>query len=242
MVVMNDRQVGRVFRALRIRRGLRQVDVARRARVDPDAVSLLDRGELEHLSVAMLRRLWAALGVDVEIEPRLPPAERARLLDAGHAALVERALRIYRAHGWETLVELTFNNFGERGSVDLVAWHPTHRALSLNEVKTRLPDIQELHATFGRKARIVPALLKKERGWLARSVGRVLIVADATINRETVAAHAGTFASSFPGRTVQVRRWLGAPIDGLAAIWYLRYPDGARSYQTRGRVRRPKGV
>jgi len=234
---MNDRQVGRVFRAMRIRRGLRQADVARRAGADAGALYLLERGVLQRLSLPMLRRLWAVLGVDIDIEPRLSPAERARLLDAGHAALVERAVRAYRAHGWETVVEFTFNRLGERGSVDILAWHADSQALALNEVKTRLPDIQELHATFNRKARVVPALASGDRGWRARRVGRLLIVADTSTNRRTVAAHEATFAASFPARTVDARRWLAAPLADLAALWFLPYPAGVRSYEGRRRVR-----
>ena len=96
-------------------------------------MSLIERGQLNRLSFATIRRVWASLGVTAEIDPRLSPAERAQLLDAGHASLVEQAVRHYRAAGWETVVEYTFNNYGERGSVDLLCWRPAESALAINE-------------------------------------------------------------------------------------------------------------
>lgn len=226
-----------MFRALRIRHGLRQADVARRARVSVDSVSLLERGHVERLGFAMIRRLWSALGVLAEVDARVPPAERAHLLDAGHATLVEQAVRLYRAAGWETLVEYTFNHFGERGAVDLLGWRASARALVITEVKTRLPDVQDVHATFDRKLRIVPDAVARDRGWRAARVGRVLIVADARTNHRVVAAHAATFASSFPDRGRAARAWIRDPDRDLSAIWFLPYPNEARCYVGRSRVR-----
>jgi hypothetical protein len=221
---------------MRIRRGWRQLDVARKAGAHRDAVSLLENGRLEGLSLAMLRRLWACVGVPLEVDPRLPTAERARLLDAGHAALVEHAARVYRAKGWQTIVELTFNDYGERGSVDLLAWNQAASALAINEAKTRLPDIQELHATFDRKVRIVPPAIARVRGWRPTIVGRVLVVADTTANRDAVAGHAATFASSFPDRSVAARRWIQNPSGGLAAIWFVRLAGDSRHSRLRSRA------
>ena len=62
------------------------------------------------------------------------------------------------------MVEYTFNHYGERGSVDVVAYHAGHRALLIVEVKTRLTDLQAFLASFGRKLRVVPALVRDDRG------------------------------------------------------------------------------
>lgn len=234
---MDDRQLGRAFRSLRIRRGLRQVDVAARARTSADTVSLLERGQLERLGFSMIRRLWSALGVAADVDPRLSPAERAQLLDAGHAALVERAVQLHQGAGWETIVEYTFNHFGERGSVDLLCWRSSRRALGVIEVKTRLPDVQELHATFDRKTRVVPLAVARERGWHAERVGRLLIVADTRANRRIVGTHAATFDSSFPDRGRAARTWLQDPDRGVSALWFLPYPNEARRYASRSRFR-----
>jgi transcriptional regulator with XRE-family HTH domain len=233
---VNDLQVGRVFRALRIRRGWRQVDVARRAGVHREAVSRLENGRIEALSVTMLRRLWSAVGVAMEIDPRLPIAERARLLDAGHAAIVEKAAQTYLASGWQAIIEFTFNHYGDRGSVDLLAWNERAATLAINEAKTRLPDIQELHATFDRKVRIVPAAVATARGWRPKTIGRVLVVADTTANRTAIATHAATFESSFPSRSVAARRWIERPSGSLAAVWFLRIAGDGRHSEFRRRT------
>jgi transcriptional regulator with XRE-family HTH domain len=234
---VDDRQVGRAFRSLRIRHGLRQIDVARRAGVSDDVVSLVERGQLERLSFSTIRRLWSSLGVAAEVDPRISLVDRSQLLDAGHASLVERAVRLYKAAGWEVVVEYTFNNFGERGSVDLLSWRPIERALAVNEVKTRLPDVQDVHAGVDRKARIVPAVVGRERGWQTTRVSRILIVADTRANRRVVADHAATFDSSLPRRGREVRAWLSAPLDAISGLWFLAYPNEARRYASRSRVR-----
>jgi hypothetical protein len=40
---------------------------------------------------------------------------------------------------WQVVVEYTFNHYGDRGSVDVVAWHAGAGALLLVEVKSE-PD------------------------------------------------------------------------------------------------------
>lgn len=234
---MDDLAVGRAFRSLRIRHQLRQEDVARRVGVSSDVVSRLENGHLERLSFGTIRRLWAALGMVAEVDPRLSPAERAQLLDAGHAALVELALRRYRESGWQTVAEYTFNHFGERGSVDLLAWRPDRRALAINEIKTRIPDVQGTIAGSDRRERIVPAVVSRDRGWRPAVVGRILMLADTRATRRVVATHSGTFASTFPQRTRAAEAWIRDPAGPIAALWFLPYPTEARRYASRSRFR-----
>ena len=56
-------------------------------------------------------------------------AELDRLLDEGHAALLGAVARRLEALGWEVRPEVSFAVFGERGSIDLVAWHATSGTL-----------------------------------------------------------------------------------------------------------------
>ena len=51
-----------------------------------------------------------------------------RLLDAAHAASSTASSPILVANGWEVVPEATFNRFGERGSIDVLAWHPGYGA------------------------------------------------------------------------------------------------------------------
>lgn len=66
---MSWMRVGRSVRAIRLRLGLRQSDVAERARVSRSSVSLLERGFATRLSVAVVQAIAAALGA--RLDPRL---------------------------------------------------------------------------------------------------------------------------------------------------------------------------
>jgi transcriptional regulator with XRE-family HTH domain len=141
---MDDLAVGSVVRSLRRRQGLRQSDVAALAQVSQPVVSRIERGRLEEVTLATLRRVGRVLELALPLDPRWRGGELPRLRDREHAAIVERCVRILRDLGWEVLVEFSFNSYGERGSVDIVAWHPAARALLLVEVKSRLLDLQAL--------------------------------------------------------------------------------------------------
>ena len=232
---MHDEGVGLAIRAVRQRRGLRQVDVAATAGVAQSVVSAIERGRLESSSLAVLRRVAGASGVGLQLAPRWSGGDLGRLLDAAHAALVEHVVAILRASGWEVVVEYSFNHFGERGSVDVVAWHRMARALLIVEVKSRLIDVQDLLATLGRKVRIVPALLARERGWRPDMVGHVVAVPSSHGARSVLARHSSTFGAALPARTRAVRAWLAEPSGPLAGIWLL--PDIAGTARTRKRVR-----
>jgi len=141
-----------------------------------------------------------------------------------------------RAEGWDVTVEYSYNHFGERGSLDVVGWHATRMALLIVEVKVRVLDVQDLHAGVDRKARVVPALLAAQRGWRARTVGRLVVVRDTPANRAVVARHAQTFAASLPQRAREAARWLRDPVGQLTALWFVRPATDRRSTKRGGHV------
>lgn len=134
---MDDLTVGQVLRAVRRRLRWRQQDVAARARVSQKLVSLAESGQLERLSITSLRAIGRALDVRLLIDPRWRGGQLPRVLDEEHARLVNAVAAILRRRGWQILVEYTFNHFGDRGSVDLIGWHPRQLSLVLIEVKRR---------------------------------------------------------------------------------------------------------
>jgi len=79
---VDDVRVGAVLRALRIRRDLRQVDVARMASVSRSVVSLVERGYLARTNVASLRSIAGVLEATIDLVPRWRGAEIDRLLNA----------------------------------------------------------------------------------------------------------------------------------------------------------------
>jgi hypothetical protein len=184
-------------------------------------VSQAETGHLDRLTLRSLRAIGRALEVRVQVEPLWRGGQLPRLLDAEHASIVNAVAAIMRRHGWEILVEYAFNHFGDRGSVDLVGWQPRHRALVLVEVKSRITDVQDLHAAMARKGRVVPMLLVKERGWRPASIGQLLVVSEASAQRRVVARHGEIFSATFPQRALGARSWLAHPVGTLSALWFL---------------------
>jgi hypothetical protein len=164
-----------------------------------------------------------------------------RLLDEAHARLVDEVVRRLRALGWDVAVEVTFSRYGERGSIDVMAFHPGRRALVVIEVKSVTPDMQAMIAGIDRKARLAPALAL-DRGWDAAVVARVVVVSDTRTNRRRLDEHQATLAVALPARTRDVLRWLRDPGDGaVSGIWILsdgRQADGARRRRHRARLPR----
>lgn len=190
---------------------MRQADLSEKSGVSQRTVSEIELGRLEHVRLETLRLVAEALDVRVSVDAWWRSGRIDHLLDRGHAALVEHVVRTLRDVGWIVRVEVTFNEYGERGSADVVAWHPVERAILIVEVKTRIDDTQEATSTFSRKVRILPAILARDEGWDALTVGRVLVLADTRVNRALVRDHAATFDTIWPARTVAVRRWLRRP-------------------------------
>jgi transcriptional regulator with XRE-family HTH domain len=234
---MDDVRIGNAARLIRQRRGWRQQDLAQAADVAQGCVSKLERGQLAHLRVETIRSIARALEMEITFEARWRGGELSRLRDAEHAGLVERFVKYLEVRGWEVVPEYTFSHFGERGSVDILAWHPALEALLIIEVKGRIVDVQDLVATLDRKRRLVPRLVSEERGWRARAVATVVIATGSGANRRIVGRHGATFQAVFPGRGLDARRWIKSPVGPLAALWLVE-PPGRRVPVPR-RVRRP---
>jgi transcriptional regulator with XRE-family HTH domain len=222
----DDFAIGRMVRDVRRSRGQSQESVAARAGVSRETVSRLERGLGSGMTVERLRAVSLALGMPSIVTLGWRGPELERLRDRRHAALVEQMSRILLESGWEVVPEYTFNHYGERGAVDGLAWHSVHRALFIGEIKTRIWDLQEMLSTLDRKRRLIPGLLRLERGWDARSVGLVLTMNESSTHRHLIERHAATFRGALPGRQIDVRRWLDAPTGDLRGIWFL--PDSHR--------------
>jgi transcriptional regulator with XRE-family HTH domain len=239
-VPMDGVRVGRIIVAVRQNKGLRQADVGRLARVSQSVVSRIERALIRGITVETMDRIATALELDLRIELRGRSGDVDRLVDREHASLVELVVARLRAGGWEVLVEYTFNHFGERGSVDVLAFHTEHGALLIVEVKSRLTDLQAFLASFGRKLRLVPDLVRSEPGWDVHHVGRVLVITGTTANRAIVQAHGAVFNVSFPTRARGFHRWLRAPVGPLAAVWFVSGSRRTTGMRVR-RVRRAAG-
>jgi transcriptional regulator with XRE-family HTH domain len=232
-------RVGRALRALRIRRGWRQQDAASAAGLSRSLFGRIERGELARVCLGDLEGASRVLGADLDVRIRWHGEGLDRLLDATHAAMVESVVAMLQGAGWETAVEVSFNFLGERGSVDVVGWHPVARALLIVEVKSVIPDAQSTISTHDRKSRLA-ASIGELRGWRPQIVGRLLVVAESSTSRGRVHALDAMFRTAYPDRAVGIRGWLREPSRALSGLLFLRVargPDRMRGIAGRQRVR-----
>lgn len=211
---MRDDAIGRGLRALRHRRGLRQRDLSAIAGVAPSVIAEIEAGRIGPHSVAALRRAVEAGGGWLRIDLQVAGGDVYRLLDADHAQLQAHWRAWLERHGWLVDAELTFNHYGERGSIDLYAWHAASRTLLVIEIKTAIVDVQSLLAGVDRKVRI-GGQLARGRGWRPRAVIPVLLVAEGTTARNRILEHASLF-SGFSLRGRAALSWLADPASQMS--------------------------
>lgn len=73
-------RVGRFVRAVRVRLGWRQADLAGKASVSQQQVSLIERGHLQGVPLRMLRRVLSALEASADLDVRWRGGAVDRLL------------------------------------------------------------------------------------------------------------------------------------------------------------------
>jgi transcriptional regulator with XRE-family HTH domain len=239
---MDALRLGRSIRVLRLRTDKRQEDVGRQAGVSRQVISRIESGDIDGMTLATIRRVADAVGADVQLTARWHGEGLDRLLDAAHAGLVERVVRLLQDAGWETAVEVSFSIAGERGSVDVVGLRRDTGSVLIVEVKTVVPDAGGMLMTLDRKARLAPRIAR-QLGWPCESVSRLLVIGDSSTTRRRVAALDATFQAALPARGWAVKRWLRQPAEVLAGILFLPFASGTgrrRSPTGRQRVRRPR--
>jgi transcriptional regulator with XRE-family HTH domain len=229
---MEDQRFGSIVRAVRIKRRWRQSDLAAKARVSASTVSRVERGHASTLSLEVIRRIASALDVRVELLARWRAGDLDRLLNAKHSALHEQVARMFRDQlpEWVFEPEVSFAIYGERGVIDILAWHPRRRALLVIELKTDIVDVNDLVGGVDRKRRLAHKVAR-DRGWEARFVSVWIIVAAGRTNRARLAAHGAMLRAAYPmdGRTI--RHWLRDPARPVAALslWQNMHPGAAKA-------------
>ena len=242
MKVGLHRRLGASLRAVRIRRRWRQEDVATRAGLSRESISKVERGLLDGVTVGTLIKIGAALDVRLEIVANWRGGDLDRLLHAGHSALHESvAVHLASVPGWVFAPEVSFAIRGERGVIDVLAWHAATRSLLVNELKTEIADVQEMVGTLDRKRRLA-GWIGAERGWRPLTVSSWLIVVEGSTNRRRAAAHRTMLHAAYPSDGHTMRSWLLRPAGSIAALSF--WSDDAvaavrRHLPSVGRVRDP---
>jgi transcriptional regulator with XRE-family HTH domain len=230
--------VPRSIRALRLRKGWSQAELAERSGVSREAVSRMERGALAGMTIARVDQIATALGASVAVQVRWQGEQLDRLVDAAHAALQQEVAELLIGLGWLIRVEVSFNHYGDRGRVDLLAFHPLLRVLLVVEIKSGLGDMQDTLGRIDVKVRL-GGVLAREVGWTdVSAVVPVLVIGDSRTARNLVAAHDALFAR-FDVRGRAALRWVrrpGAPWPA-GLLWFANRQDSRPV--TNVRVRRP---
>lgn len=238
---MDDFRVGAAIRAIRLRRGWRQKDIAAAAGVHRSMVSRIERGHLDEHALAALRSVAGTLDIRIDIVPRWRGGELERLLNSRHSELHEQLATWFRdLPDWVAAPEVSFSIFGERGVIDILAWHPGRRALLVIELKTDIVDVNDLMGSVDRKRRLA-AQIARDRGWDPATVSCWVVVAESSTNRRRVDSHAAVLRAVFPVDGRRMRHWLSQPAGAVAALSFWSGAHGAhvtRSPATIRRVRR----
>ena len=230
---------GRGIRALRIRRRWRQVDLAAAARLSRSMIARIEVGNAGSIPAGKLDAVGQALGARTDLRLSWNGEALDRLLDNAHAALVELVVTRLRRAGWEVAAEVTFWIHGERGSIDVLAWHPASRIVLVVEVKSVVPDVQGMLAALDRKVRLALEIARG-RNWSALTVSKLLVIGEGRTARRRVAAHEQTFLNEFPARAIEVRRMIEVP-DAREPLRGLLFLSPAHEVSSRHRVRPPRG-
>jgi len=153
-----------------------------------------------------------------------------RTLDERHARLIEAVVDWLTRHGWRTEVEVTYSIYGERGSIDVLAFHPPSASLLVIEVKTEINSIEETLRRHDEKVRLGPRIARARFGWQASNTSRILVLGEHRSARRHVVAHHVVLDSAMPEENVAVRRWLTSPVGSIRGRWFLPYmrPGGIR--------------
>lgn len=188
-----------------------QAAVGRRAGVSRQAVSLLETGKAVRLRLGVILSIVEALGARFDGRLLWNGPELDRLVDARHAELTAMLKRRLEMWGWMTRVEVSFNRYGERGRIDLLAYHPLFRLLLVVEVKTFMADVQDLLGSVDQKARLA-TFIASRFGWEVVGVVPMIVFEENATTRRRLARLDALF-DGFPLRGRAATAWLRRPAD-----------------------------
>jgi transcriptional regulator with XRE-family HTH domain len=233
---MDDVRLGRTLRALRHRMVWRQSDLADKARVSQDVVSRIERGLLADMPLTKVRRVVAALQGEMQMTIIWRGGELARVLDEGHASLVGAMIVLLRHNEWQVRPEVSYSVFGERGSIDILAWHEATCTLLVIEVKTELVSVEQTIRKLDEKSRLAARIAAAEFAWRPRATARLLLLPDISTPRRHVGRHEAVLGVAYPVRGSGVRSWLSSPSGSISGLMFLGRV-AHRSFRSRRRIR-----
>lgn len=225
---MVDTRLGAAVRCVRQANGWLQADVAARAGISDSTVSRVEHGDVDEIAVRTIRAVASALGIRVDLVPRWRGGDLDRLVNRAHSVLHESVAEAFRRRWpeWILVPEATFSIYGERGAIDILAWHPGRRVVLVIELKTDIVDVNALLGVLDRKRRLARRIAS-ERHWAPISVGAWLIVSGSATNRRRAVAHGTVLDAALPDGRATVHRWLRDPVGEVVARSFWSDSRGA---------------
>jgi hypothetical protein len=209
--------------------------------VQRNKISELEQFDFSRVTVSELDRSFAAMDASLRFLAEWNGAALDRLLDEGHATLAGAIGVLVEKLGWHAEFEVTFARFGERGSIDILAWHQASRTLLVIEVKTELASLEGLLRPFDVKVRLARVIAAERFGWQALNVGRMVVLPEDRTARRRVARHSTVLSKALPARNREVRRWLANPAGSLSGLLFLTSSQLVGSKRNPSAVRRVRG-
>ena len=220
MPTQDDERLARIARALRRKHGLTQQSLVTSGR-SLYSIRALERGEAGSLRLDTLRSHFSRLEARARLNVWWHGADFDRLLDERHAEVVEAGATVVRSYGWPLLSEVTFAEYGERGSIDLFGANSSRRAVFVGEAKSVWGSIEETNRTLDVKARLAPKVTQDRLGWRPLFVAKVLLFPDDSTARRVATRFDATLSAAYPARGREIRAWLRKPDRNLAGLWFL---------------------
>ena len=185
--------------------------MATAAGISQASVSQIELGRWDAMSVRTLCRVFDAVEADIDVTVRYRGGQLDRLLDERHAATASAVSRLLSSRDWAVTPEVSFNHYGDRGSIDLIAFHPPSRVLLVVEVKSEIASVEETLRRVDIKVRLGRLIASERLGVEPGSVVRLLAVRASSANRDRVARLDVLLGLAFPLRGSELAGWIRAP-------------------------------
>jgi hypothetical protein len=119
-------------------------------------------------------------------------------------------------------VEVTYAEYAERGSIDVLGWRADAGAAVVVEVKSELVSVEATLRKLDEKVRLARDAIAASRfGSRPRSVGSMLVLPATTTERRRVHRAGAALFAALPDRGVAVRTWLERPGGQMRGILFV---------------------
>lgn len=197
------------------------VDVAVDARLSRSTVSRSELGTWDGLTFGSLEAIASALGARLTLVVQWNGAELDRAIDEGHARLTAVVIDRLGKLGWTSRVEVSYSVFGERGSIDVLAWHAATDTLLVIEVKTELGSVEGLLRPLDAKVRLASRIARRQLGWNAARVAAIVVFPEVDAVRRQVKRHVAVLEVALPATSREIGTWLRRPTGAVRGRWFI---------------------